>query len=100
MLYKNLPEEELRPVMRVRALLDAVAAAKFALTGSWGEAAAVWRARKAYRKMRPSLTADRARNLSLSPSACRDVPERTGESLLMLYYIKGKKRFSEIAAGR
>lgn len=100
MLYKNLPEEELRPVMRVRALLDAVAAAKFALTGSWAEAEAVWRARKAYRKMRPSLAADRTRNLSLSPSACRDVPERTGESLLMLYYIKGKKRFSEIAAGR
>ena len=96
MLYKNLPEEELRTVMHARALLDALAAVKFALTGSWGEAAAVWRARKAYRKMLPDFAADRARNLALAADGCRSVPERIRQSVLALYYLRGKKVFSEI----
>lgn len=35
MLYKNLPQEELGPVMRVRAVLDYVAALSFLLKGSF-----------------------------------------------------------------
>lgn len=35
MLYKNLPDDELRAVMLVRTVLDYVAALKFLFTGAW-----------------------------------------------------------------
>ena len=46
MLYKNLPSDELRPVMRTRTLLDWVATLKFLLTGDLPNFKAVRRARK------------------------------------------------------
>ena len=65
MLYKNLPENELRPIMRRRTLLDYVAAFKFLLTLDWPNFQAVLRARKEYHHMRPDFQADRQRNLQL-----------------------------------
>ena len=41
MLYKNLPEEELAPVMRVRTFLDYCAALVWLLKGDWGNVRAV-----------------------------------------------------------
>ncbi len=38
MLYKNLPEEELKPVMRVRTFLDYCAAAVWVLKGDFANA--------------------------------------------------------------
>ncbi len=46
MLYKNLPQEELGGVMRMRCFLDYVAAAMFLLKGQWSQATAVFKARK------------------------------------------------------
>lgn len=48
MLYKNLPQEDLASVMRVRAVLDYVAAFSFMLKGQLPNALAVFRARRAY----------------------------------------------------
>ena len=92
MLYKNLPAEELGKVMRVRWLLDQVAAFVFLLKGQWDNACAVWRARREYCRLRPSFRPSREEN---EKKACTSViPERTRYSILIRYYLKGKKRFS------
>ncbi len=97
MLYKNLPQEELRSVMRTRTWLDYVAATKFILTGDWANFRAVLRARREYRRMRPDFEADRQRNLQLAVDGGRNIPERIQRSLLFLYYIKGVKRFNQLS---
>jgi GT2 family glycosyltransferase len=66
MLYKNLPERELKPVMRTRTLLDAAASLSFLLKGELGNARAVWRARKEFRRLVPSYKAVRTENLRLT----------------------------------
>ncbi len=92
MLYKNLPEEELRPVMRMRGCLDMLAALQFLLKGEWGNVRAVFRARRDYRTMRPSYQSVRAENLTKTIQPTQ--PERLPWSLLWRYYAKGVKRFS------
>ena len=94
LLYKNLPDERLETVMRVRFWLDALASVQFLLTGKWGSFLAVWRGRRDFFRMRPQFVADRDRNLKaavLSP-----VPEQTAVSILWQYYARGKKTFKEI----
>lgn len=91
MLYKNLPEEELCAVMRVRTLLDYVAAFKFLLTADWGNFTAVLNARKEFHRIQGEYRQKREVNL-----ACRvipRVPERTSRSLILDYYLKGFKTF-------
>lgn len=94
MLYKNLPTEELRHVMRVRAVLDYVAAFSFALKGQFPNALAVLRARREYAKLRPSFRASREEN---QEEALHELfPERVGYSILVKYYLRGKKVFSQL----
>ncbi len=94
MLYKNLPEKELAPVMQVRALLDWMAAAFFLLKFQWPNAWAVIRARRAYARLRPLYAAERTQNLQAATAAV--IPERTGFCLLFQFYAKGKKCFSQL----
>lgn len=96
MLFKNLPDDELKPVMRVRRVLDAVAALKFLLTGDWRNFRAVRRARREFSRMRPSYAEVRRDNLQKSVHGGRDIPERIPQSLLWLYYVKGCRCFSQI----
>lgn len=91
MLYKNLPEEELSSVMRIRWCLDMLAALQYLLKGEWGNVRAVFRAREDYRAMRPSYQSVRAENLSKTIQPTQ--PERLPWSLLWRYYVKGVKRF-------
>ena len=94
MLYKNLPDGELRRVMRIRAVLDCVAAFKFLATGALGDFKAVLRARREYRQLRGEYEIVREQNL-----AATQVPvirERAAFSLLWQYYVKGKKYFSQL----
>ena len=94
MLYKNLPSDELRGVMRMRALLDYVAALKFLLTGAWGDFKAVIRARREYKRMRGEYRVVREQNLAAT--VVPEIKERSRFSLLWQYYLKGKKYFSQL----
>ncbi len=94
MLYKNLPQEELVPVMRVRAVLDYVAALSFLLKGQFPNAWAVVRARRAFRSLRPSFAAVREENLKKKSLSV--IPERTKNSILAQFYLHGKKLFSQL----
>lgn len=94
MLYKNLPLHELAPVMRRRAILDYVAAVKFLLTGNIGDFKAIMAARREFARIRESYASARAENLEKCVSG--DVPQRINSSILWQYYIKGRKRFSDL----
>lgn len=94
MLYKNLPPEELAHVMRVRAVLDYVAALSFLLKGQFPNARAVLRARRAYASLRASFTASREENLKKTSLSL--IPERTKNSILSMFYLHQKKYFSQL----
>lgn len=94
MLYKNLPDDELRSVMCMRAVLDYVAALKFLLTGAWRDFKAVLRARREYRLLRAGYKSAREQNLAAAVTV--KIKERARFSLLWQYYIKGKKHFSQL----
>lgn len=94
MLYKNLPDGELRRVMRIRFWLDLLARIQFAVKGDWANASAISRARREFKAMRPTLRADRERNLQ---AATTDrAPGHTTYAILAAYHLKGKKRFSQL----
>lgn len=94
MLYKNLPDVEVRPVMRVRAFLDCLAALHFLLQGQVANAWAVVRAMRAYRQLKSSYVPVRVGNLR--KTVVNDIPERRSFSLLWQFYVRGKKYFSQL----
>ena len=94
MLYKNLPEPELRHVMAVRKILDYVAALAFLLKGETSGFKAVLKARRDFRRMLPSFVADRKENIARSVT--EDIPERFRFSILWQSKIKGKKTFGRL----
>ena len=94
LLYKNLPDAQLRKVMRLRFWLDALASLKFLLAGQFRSFLAVWCARRDFRRMRPDFEKDRSENLRLATNP--SVPEQSTFSLLWQYYVKGKKTWKQL----
>jgi len=95
MLYKCLPDSELKTVMRWRWLLDYIAAWEMLLLKrSLGDFKAVYRARRAFRQWKGCFEEDRRR---IQASARTEkIPERRSFSLLWQYYVKGRKTFSSL----
>lgn len=88
MLYKNLPEKELRHVMRVRRWLDYIAAFKsLILDRNIGEFKAVLRGRRAFKTWRHQFDANR-RDIQTSRVVQTD-SMRKPYSLLWQYYVHG-----------
>ena len=96
MLYKNLPEDELKSVMRMRWWLDMLAAMQFLAKFELGNFKAVLRANREFSKMKSDFESDRQLNLSRRKIKGR-VPERCDFSILWQYYAKGKKTFRELS---
>lgn len=96
MLYKNLPENELRSVMRWRKLLDYIAAFKFLMTFDLANFKAVCQARKEFFRMRPDFESDRKRNLEKYVADGTQIKGRVNISLLWQYYIHGIRKFSQL----
>lgn len=95
MLYKCLPEEELRPVMRMRWWLDYLAAFEMlVLKRNWGDCCAVFKARRAFKRWKKDFAADRERIQSRAKN--NSIAERRSFSLLWQYYVKGRKFFSQL----
>ena len=94
MLYKNLPDDELTHVFRVRFWLDYLAALHFLLTGHPKNALAIYQARQAFFQLRPQYAGKRLENLKKAQGG--QIPERIRASLIANFYLKGKKRFSEL----
>lgn len=95
MLYKCLPDGDLHHVMRWRWFLDYLAAWEMLLLKrNLGDFLAVYRARRAFCLWRHQFVADRhAIQASRQASV---IPERRHFSLLWQYYVRGRRRFSEL----
>lgn len=94
MLYKNLPESELNKVLFVRFLLDMAAALVFTLKGETGNAKAVLKARKEFKKLQESYYASRKENLE--KQVLVSIPERYSFSILWKFHACNKKKFSHL----
>jgi GT2 family glycosyltransferase len=97
MLYKCLPDDELRHVMRWRWFLDYLAAWEtLVVNRNWGDFCAIYRARRAFRRWRRDFSEDRQQ---IQASRKVDaVAEQKRYSLLWQYYAKGHKHFSDLPA--
>jgi len=94
MLYKNLPQNELDKVMRVRFWLDMLAAAAFVAKLDFGDAGAVFKARKEFKKLKPQFLESRQENME----ACSGtpIPERVDFCILWKYHVKGCKTYLSV----
>ncbi len=95
MLYKNLPDEELRRTMFVRALLDYVAAFKSLLTGDVAGCRAIMQARRDYARTKGEYSVKRRENVE--KCVAQEIKERVSFSILWKYYANGRRRFSELS---
>jgi hypothetical protein len=96
MLYKCLPDEDLRAVMRVRWLLDYVAAWQMLLLQrNWGDFCAVYRARRAFKRWRHDFDNDRRHVQQTRKDSGAD-DARVPLFLLWQYYVRGRKRYSDM----
>lgn len=94
MLYKNLPENELKNVLRMRAWLDRLAALSLLWKGSVCEFRAVFRARRDFNKMRRAFFPQRASNLR--EATCTDLPGKINKSIVFAFYIRRIKSFGKL----
>ena len=94
MLYKCLPEGELRHVMRVRWWLDYMAALEMLLLKhNVGDFRAVFKARRDFKRWRKEFAQDRQQ---IQQERTDTLPDRCPFSLLWQYYVKGRKRYEEL----
>lgn len=95
MLYKCLPEDELKHVMRWRWFLDYLAAWQtLILNRNLGDFKAIYRARRAFKHWKKDFAADRTSIQQARVIA--NIPVRKHFSLLWKYYAKGIRRYSEL----
>ena len=95
MLYKNLSDNELKKVMRMRWFLDYLAAFEMLILGrNWGDFKAVFKARKAFKAWRADFDEDRRRIQASRQET--EIPQIYQKSILWQYYAKGKKTFKDL----
>lgn len=98
MLYKNLPQDNLKKVMTIRLILDYIAASQFAVTGKYANAKEVVRAHKDFYNNRKMYRS--ARNENLEKMIVEYPTTIYPRSILAAYYLKGIKLFSNLKFGR
>lgn len=93
MLYKCLPDDDLKSVMRIRWWLDYMAAWQtLLLKRNLGDFKAVFRARRDFKRWRKDFEQDRR---EIQDSRKGDgSSERVPLSILWQYYVKGRKLFT------
>ena len=95
MLYKCLPDSELRTIMRWRFVLDYLAAFQMLLLkGNFADFRAIIKARRDFLHWRSDFTLDRQQ--IQSSRVLKEIPEQRPFSLLWQYYVKRKKFFSDL----
>jgi GT2 family glycosyltransferase len=94
MVYKNTSSAKLQSVMRLRYWFDRIALIKFFLTGNPANAKAVLHARKAFKQLKKEYAPVREENLS--KTVVSTIPEIYRKSLIVAFYLKGKKTFHEL----
>ncbi len=94
MLYKNIPEKQFKKVFFVRFFLDYVAVLQFLMKGYPANANAILKARRDFNKQKKNYVSVRKENLALS---LPELPvEVSRKSLIIAFYLKGRKRFDSL----
>ncbi|MBF1398702.1 MAG: glycosyltransferase family 2 protein [Prevotella histicola] len=101
MLWKNLPEDDLRHVMRIRWFLDYLAAFQtLVLNRNWGDFKAIVSARRAFKQWKKDFPRDINVNKTVydTPAMLANctVDGRKRYSVLWEYYVHGRKLFSSL----
>jgi GT2 family glycosyltransferase len=92
MLYKNLPQKDLKRVLCARFWFDYVAALQLFVTGKRKNAYSVFKARRDYKKLKPSFELKRA---EIQRSATKESLETIySKSIVFNYYLKSKQKFN------
>ncbi|MBQ8047082.1 MAG: glycosyltransferase family 2 protein [Prevotella sp.] len=92
MLYKNLPENRLKTVMRWRWFLDYLAAFQtLVVNRNWADFCAIFKARHDFQNWKADYKQERERLKSLT-----DIPPLADYSILYNYYLKGKRTFDSM----
>jgi len=94
LLYKNLPQQHFRSVMRWRYLLDIAAACHFLVGGQWASCKAVLQAHCDFRRMRRDFKTDRDNNLAATVVPADKILSPT--NLLWEYYAKQRHTFNQL----
>ena len=87
MLHKNLCAKQRKKIFFARVLLDTMAGGLFLLKGQWSNTRSVIRAYKAFREMRKAYPVPES-SMSLSGIYPR--------SIVLDYFLRGKKKFSDL----
>lgn len=94
MLYKNLPEKDLKKVMTARYWLDRVAMLQSLLKGNLADVKAIMKARKDFKAWQKDYAEDR-RNIQ-SKRSLDPKEDLNGKSILWQYFIFGNKKYSQL----
>lgn len=95
MLYKNLPDSDLKHVMRVRWFLDYLAAFEtLILNRKLGDFKAIFRARHTFKNWRHEFDKDRQKIRKIAAES-GSTDGRSMISILREYYLRGHKKYSD-----
>lgn len=94
LLYKNLPNHQLKNIMQQRTIFDYLAAFQLFISGKFKNAQSVLRARKDFKRMKNRFEGKRKENILYSTVS--DLPTIYPKSIVIEYYLKGKKKFSDL----
>ncbi len=94
LLYKNLPQRKLYPILFARFFFDYVAAIQLYTTGKKQNAISVLKARSEFSKMKISFRNKRKENLLKATT--NDLKGLITKSIVVGYYLFGKKKYSDI----
>ena len=89
LLHKNLPQDEGKRLLLVRRLMDALAFGMALAKFHFGDARAIIRAHRDFRKMRKNYTSQPTVNL------LRQLPEER-VNIITAHYLRGVKRFTDL----
>ncbi|MCR5315917.1 MAG: glycosyltransferase family 2 protein [Bacteroidaceae bacterium] len=95
MLYKNLPEQQLRSVIRMRRFLDFVAAVQFLVKGDLANMKAIRKAHKEFATLIPYYAPIR-QHIQAQRNLSQTLPELVSLSILWQYYVRRRKTFSQL----
>jgi GT2 family glycosyltransferase len=93
MLYKNYNSNFFAFVFVLRLILDYMSLLVFLISGKFGDASAVIKARKSFWIMRPHFKAQRVENKA--SAILTDIPQIYKGSLILECYLLGKRKFSD-----
>ena len=94
MLYKNLPVKLLDRTMFWRSVFDYAAAFQFILTGKTEHAKSVLKARRDFKQIKPQFEEKRKQNIMYATT--ENEQDIFQKSIVLEYYLKGKKTYQSL----